>query len=233
MKPFILGIIPARSGSKGVPGKNIRLLAGKPLITYSIEAANSSKSLSDYIVSTDGEEIAAVARAADAPVPFVRPGSLATDDSFTIDTVIHAVAWYEEERNQEVDIVVLLQPTSPFRTAEDIDAAIRLFTNSQAESLISCYDAGHVHPQIMYTLAGARLQPLLQNDAKQVRRQELSTVYVRNGAIYIATRRMVMDVKKMYDEAPAAYLMPRDRSLNIDEPHDLELAEYMVRRGKA
>jgi len=233
MTPFVLGVIPARSGSKGVVNKNVRSLGGKPLILHTIEASRSSRLLSDFLVSTDAEAIAKVVRVDGAQVPFLRPAALSGDDVPSIDAVIHAVSWYEGHHHRTVDIVALLQPTSPLRTAEDIDVAIGLFTASGGESLVSCYDAGNTHPRIMYTLEGGRLQPLLRDGAAPLRRQEMAPVYVRNGAIYVATRRLVMDSRKMYEDMPAAYIMPRERSINIDEPFDLELAECLLRGRKA
>lgn len=232
MNPFFLGVIPARTGSKGIAGKNLRLLGGKPLIVHTIEAARASRRLTDFLVSTDGEEIAGVARAAGAPVPFLRPAEFAGDATPTVDAVMHAVSWYEGRYGRTVDAVVLLQPTSPFRTGEDIDAAIVCFVAQEVPSLVSCYDAAHVHPSIMYTLAGAGLEPLLPEGGAAGRRQEFMPVYVRNGAIYITSRQLVMKARKIYDEKPVAYVMPRERSLNIDDPFDLELAEGLLMKRK-
>lgn len=228
MTPFILGIIPARSGSKGVAGKNLKLLGGKPLIVHTIEAVQNCTRLSDCLVTTDGVEIADVARKAGAAVPFLRPAELASDEMPTIDTIIHAVNWYEKKHGTRADIIVLLQPTAPLRTGVDIDEAINCFLKSGAQSLISCYDAVHVHPEIMYTMSDTSLKPLLCNETEPVRRQDFKPVYVRNGAIYIAERNLVMESRRMYDDSPAAFVMPREHSINIDEHIDFKIAECLL-----
>jgi CMP-N-acetylneuraminic acid synthetase len=137
---FFLGVIPARGGSKGIKDKNIRSVAGRPLIAYTIEAARASVELDACIVSTDSERIAAVAIECGGSVPFMRPAELARDESPTVDTLIHAVTWYEGEHSIRIHAVVVLQPTAPLRTAEDIDASIRLFKEGRARSLFSCYE---------------------------------------------------------------------------------------------
>lgn len=229
---MILGVIPARGGSKGIPDKNIRLLAGKPLIAYTIEAGRASRLLTDVVVTTDSERIAEIAVALGAKVPFLRPKELATDDAKTIDAVRHAVLEYERRNDLLVDVVVLLQPTSPLRTAKDIDTAIVQYRESpDARSLVSCYDATSVHPAIMYRQGRkGRLQAYLKG-AVALRRQKFEQLYVRNGAIYIAGRELVVGENLMYDDNPHGYVMPRERSINIDEPFDLEIAACLLAKG--
>lgn len=233
-KPFILGIIPARGGSKGLPGKNIISLHGKPLIVYAIEAAAQSHLLDDTIVSTDSEEIAQVVKEWGGSVPFMRPAHLATDTAASIDVVIHAIDEYELRRKRKVDVVVLLQPTAPFRTTDDIDQGISLFLSArQQDSLISCYRADRVHPRVMYGIEGERLVPIwswsgLSGQVK--RRQEFEEVVIRNGALYIASRSLVYDRKTLIGDSPLVYLMPYIRSINIDDKNELELAECLASR---
>lgn len=230
---FSLGVIPARGGSKGVPNKNITLLRGKPLIAYAIEAALSSRELSDVVVSTDSDEISECAARYGAPVRELRPAHLATDTAKTVDVAVFEIEQYELRRRKGIDQVVLLQPTCPFRTAMDIDNALSQFQTAAAESLVSVYDASAVHPGIMYYYKKDRLVPILQAQERPHRRQERQPVYVRNGAIYVASRRLVMERGLLMEEAPAAYFMPAERSVNIDEPFDLELAEWLVGRNEA
>ena len=230
-RPFFLGVIPARGGSKGIPAKNIVPLAGKPLIAHSIEAARGSRLLSRCIVSTDSEEIASVARGLGAEVPFLRPAVLAGDRSPSIDLILHAVSALEGAGGARVEHVVLLQPTSPLRTSRDIDLAIgRYLASPGADSLISCHRAGRVHPRIMYRPApGNRLRPLWPAEGGgAVRRQDFEEVYIRNGAIYIASRELVMARKRLIGDEPLLYAMPEDRSINIDEPEDLERARRLL-----
>lgn len=228
---FVLGIIPARGGSKGIPGKNTSPLAGRPLIAHSIKSAIDSAVLSDVVVSTDSEEIAKCATAHGLPTNKLRPAHLATDHAKTIDTLIYEIERYEAEHALVVDVLVLLQPTTPLRTGQDIDAAFHIFVDSGSDSLISVYEASSVHPSIMYTSTEGKLAPLLQSQTQGVRRQEFATVYVRNGAIYMMTRELLLKQRKLIGEQPAAYVMSRERSINIDEPYDLELADWAISRN--
>lgn len=231
MVPFVLGIIPARAGSKGIKNKNICLVAGRPLIAYSIDTARASEMLSDVIVSTNSKHIAEIAKAEGGYVPFLRPNHLATDESPTIDTIVHAIAKYEKLKNCHIDIVVVLQPTVPLRRAEDIDKSIRLFLDTpDAKSLISCYEAKSTHPEIMYRKAECKMTPFIKKPNVIHRRQDFEAIFVRNGAIYIATRDLVLTERKLIDRTPVGYLMPRDRSVNIDEPFDMEIARFLIEK---
>jgi CMP-N-acetylneuraminic acid synthetase len=225
----LLGIIPARSGSKGVPDKNIREVGGKPLIAHTIEDAIGSNLLDEFLVSTDSERYAEIARNAGAPVPFIRPAELATDNAPTVDVVKHAINEFESRHEQMVDAIVLLQPTAPLRTAEDIDAAIELFLRSDVESLITCYETVDAHPNYMYERA-SKNRVVAVRDQKNVpdRRQDFDPVYLRNGAVYVSTREIIFNDDRVYGERPAAYVMPQDRSVNIDEEFDLKLAQLLI-----
>lgn len=232
-KLFVLGIIPARGGSKGIPGKNIVQLGGKPLIAYTIEAASQSTLLSDVIVTTDSMEIADVAKKFGASVPFLRPEEFATDQAPTILAVQHAVSEYEKFYETRVGIIVLLQPTSPFRNTEDIDTALRIFLSDSenTNSLISCYVADRVHPRIMYRPANVgHVEPYLMEDegVKSQRRQDFNPLLVRNGALYIASRRLIFDESTLIGKTPLVYTMPFLRSMNIDDRDDLELSRLLL-----
>jgi CMP-N,N'-diacetyllegionaminic acid synthase len=224
-----LGIIPARSGSKGVPDKNIREVGGKPLIAHTIEDALGSELLDDFLVSTDSERYAEIARDAGAPVPSLRPDDLATDDAPTIGAVRHAVGEYEKEHEVTIQATVLLQPTAPLRKPEDIDDAISLFLDSDADSLITCFETVDEHPNYMYKEAGPNCVVSLRDQTEVPdRRQEFEPVYLRNGAIYISTRDLVFNHHRVYGEKPAAYTMPQERSVNVDEEFDLKLAQLLI-----
>jgi CMP-N-acetylneuraminic acid synthetase len=228
---FILGIIPARGGSKGIPKKNIAPLCGKPLIAYTLDAAVNSKRLSDTIVSTDSQEIADIASDYGANVPFLRPAELSDDFSPTINAVIHAVKEYEKLYNKYVNIVALLQPTAPLRTSEDIDKSIELMINNpSSSSLISCYNCERVHPRIMYTIDNNIGASLFKDHKVGVRRQDFEDVYVRNGAIYL-TKRKLLNEDILVDENPICYIMPERRSINIDSTYDIELAECLLSKA--
>lgn len=225
---IVLGIITARGGSKGIPKKNIRQVAGKPLIAYTIEAAQSSKLLSDVILSTDSEEIAKCASEYGLKANDLRPSKYATDTARNIDAVIYEMKKYEQVNTVLVDIVVLLQPTTPLRTSTDIDNALKMFLENEEESLISVYRANFAHPQIMYYLSNGRVKSILSEGKVIQRRQEFRDVFVRNGALYIATRNQIVLKENFIGENMLAYEMPRSRSVNIDEPYDLHLAEWLI-----
>ena len=217
----ILALIPARGGSKGVPRKNIRPLAGKPLIAYSIAAAQQSKLVSHLLTSTDDDEIAAVAQSFGSPV-LRRPPHLAADDTPMIPVIHHALAYFEIQ----FDYFVLLQPTTPQRTAVDIDAALQLLSDTQADSVISVYQVEDHHPTRMYHLAGGRLIPYAE-EPKERLRQGLTAVYHRNGAIYACRPRLILTKNNLIGPDTRPYLMPRSRSLNIDDELDFTFAEFL------
>jgi CMP-N-acetylneuraminic acid synthetase len=218
----VLGLIPARGGSKGVPRKNVRLLAGKPLIAYSIETARQSRSLSEVLVSTDDEEIASVSAAAGAAV-LRRPADIARDATPMADVVAHVL----RERGAGVDVLVLLQPTCPQRTAADVDAAVSFFADPTIQSVISVYQVEDHHPARMYRLEAGRLAPLFP-DQLSARRQELPAVYHRNGAVYACRTGHFQRTGSLWDDHPAAYVMPRERSINIDDPLDFQIADWLL-----
>jgi len=222
----VLGIIPARGGSKGVPGKNIKPLAGKPLIVYTIETALASQ-LTDVVVSTDDDSIASVAREAGANVPFRRPAELSSDSARSIPVAQHALRFMEEANSVEYDATMLLQPTAPFRTVEDINRAVELLKASGADSVISVQDVEAFHPARMKYLEGDRLiDPPFGEAYENQSRQELPPMYIRNGAIYL-TRRNVLLNNSYKGIDCRALIMPPERSVNIDTVHDFEYAEWV------
>lgn len=224
-KPKIFALIPARGGSKGIPRKNIKSIAGKPLIGWTIEAALRSQLLDEVIVSTEDEEIAAVARQWGAQVPFLRPAELAQDDTPGMAPVLHAL-----EQLPEFDAVLLLQPTSPLRTTQDIDACISLAHTLQASAAVSVCEP-EKHPYWMYRLSDdQRLRTLI--DAPNVScRQDLPPVYGLNGALYYACADWLKQHRTFVTDETVAYLMSRERSVDLDTLFDWKLAELLLKES--
>jgi len=224
----ILGIIPARGGSKGVPRKNIKLLAGKPLIQYTIEAAQAS-SLSRVVLSSEDPEILAVARRLGCEA-LQRPEQHAADTSPMIPVIQHALATCEQDGGETYEAVFILQPTTPFRTADDIDASVDLLLESSAESVIGVVRVYDQHPARIKKIDQNRLQPFCVPEVEGTRRQDLEPAYLRNGAIYLVRRAAIKAGSVMgRDQCPME--MPAERSVNIDEPMDFLLAEAVLARG--
>jgi CMP-N-acetylneuraminic acid synthetase len=219
----ILAFIPARGGSKGIPHKNITPLAGKPLIQYTIDAAKQSRYIDYVLVSTDDEEIATVARRCGAEVPFLRPPELAADTAKTIDAVLHAIETLREA-GETFDSLVLLQPTSPLRTAEDIDKAVETFYESNRQPVVSVSEVSD-HPILIRTIEDGRLKPLLQTGST-VRRQDMPPFYRVNGSIYINPIEEISQTTSFNDN-PVPFIMQKSHSVDIDEPLDLKIAEWI------
>lgn len=220
----ILAIIPARGDSKGVPRKNIRELAGKPLIAWTIEEAKKSKYIDRLIVSSEDQEIIQVAKSWGCEVPFVRPKELALDDTPGSQVIIHALHMLSKH-----DYVLVLQPTSPLRTVEDIDGCIQFCEERRAVSCVSVTEPDK-SPYWMFVLDSVgRMRPLLVQDRLITRRQGLPTVYALNGAIYMAQWDWFLENETFIHEQTLAYIMPRERSLDIDTEFDFELATMRLR----
>jgi len=230
MKRNILAIIPARGGSKGIPRKNIRLLCGKPLIAYTIEAALNSKLINRVFVSTEDEEITKVSKKYGAEV-ISRPTELAQDDTPSFPVFQHAIRHLEEVKDYHPEIIVVLQPTSPLRIVEDIDRAIEGFMESKYDSIVSVCEVEHP-PQWMYTLAGNRLKPLIKDGENVIRRQDAPKVYRLNGAVHVTSRDIMMKKNRVLGKDTGAYIMPLERSIDIDTELDFKLAELLMRERK-
>lgn len=226
----IVAIIPARGGSKGIPQKNIRPLAGKPLIAYTIEAALQSNYLARVIISTDDEEIAEIAKSFGAEVPFMRPAEFARDDSPTMDVLIHAIGWLENNDKYIPDIIVLLQPTSPLTIAKDIDAAIELYIEKKADAVVSVCEVEH-SPYWMHKIENGRLVDFVET-IYESRRQDLPTVYRRNGAIWIASKDILMKQNTFFTENTYGYVMPQETSIEVDTLLDLKFAEVLIEEDR-
>ncbi len=226
----ILALIPARGGSKGIPHKNITPLAGEPLIKYSIDAALQSKYIDYVLISTDDAEIAEISKKFGAKVPFLRPKELASDTAKTIDAVLHAIETLQEA-GETFDSLVLLQPTSPLRTAEDIDGAVETFYQNNRRPVVSVSEVSD-HPILIRTIEqtpeGERLKPLLEGSST-VRRQDMPPFYRVNGSIYINPFEEIRRTTSFNDN-PVPFVVPTSRSVDIDEPLDLVLAEFRMKQ---
>lgn len=231
-----IGVIPARGGSKGLPGKNIRPLDGEPLIVHTIRAAHAAARLDDVVVSTDDPEIAGVAQAAGVNVPRLRPDALATDEIGVWPAIRDAVADWEARSRRGADTVVLLQPTSPLRTAEDIDRCIERFHATGAEicaSVCRSHDSPYVN-MVEPDGASAFVRPCSPSMTRTQRRQDAPPVYAVNGAIYVVSRSVLAHVENQFMiERYAAYEMPRERSVDIDAQQDFALAEWLLERRRS
>jgi CMP-N,N'-diacetyllegionaminic acid synthase len=225
----VLGVIPARGGSKGIPHKNLALLAGRPLLAYTADAAGQSRRLTRCIVSTDDETIAAAARALGLDVPFLRPSNLACDDTPMLPVLQHAAR--EVARiGSAPDAVVVLQPTSPLRGATHIDAAIDLLETTGADSVVSVVEVPHqFNPVSVMQLDGDRLRPFLDGPLITTR-QDKPRVFARNGPAVLAVRTRVLEAGALYGTDSRPLVMSASESVDVDGPDDLALAEMLLQR---
>ncbi len=228
----VLALLPARGGSKGIPRKNIIPVAGRPLIGWTIEAARLAQQVDRVVVSSDNEEILAVARQLGADCPFVRPEQLARDDTPALPVIRHAVETLEALDGFRPDIIVLLQPTSPLRTARHIDEAIALLDASEADSLVSVTRVPHqFNPYSVMVREGPCVRPYLQWDERKNLRQHKPAFWARNGpAIYAFRHDCLMHKGSVYGDTILAYEMAKDESVDIDDSTDLLLAELLLQR---
>lgn len=224
-KKKILAIIPARGGSQRLPRKNILPLGGKPLIAWTIEAAIQSKYITKVIVSTDCPEIAEVSKIYGADVPFLRPTRLASDTATTNGLIMHAI---KEVGESEFDMVALLQPTSPLRTAYDIDEAVKVLLKNDVKGVVSVAECEH-SPIWSNTLPDDyNMGSFLPEKYMNVRSQDLPTYYRINGSIYIFSVKSILENEGVhYDRNTLAYIMPSKRSVDIDTLMDFKLAEFI------
>ena len=225
----ILAIIPVRGGSKGVPGKNIKLLNGKPLLAYTSEIALQSKHLNEVIVSTDDNQIAEVAKSLSLTVPFLRPMELAQDATPTIDVIIHALLWYQNQ-NIFFDAVCLLQVTSPFRTLTFLDEAIEKFISSGCDSLISVQKVPHEYnPHWTFEVNSEGNLKIATGENEIIpRRQELPVAYHRDGSIYITKTEVLLGAHSLYGKSTAFIESDASFYVNIDTMEDWKRSDQMI-----
>lgn len=224
----IVAVIPARGGSKGVPRKNIKLLADKPMIAWTIEAALESKCLGRIIVSTEDDEIATVARSWGAETPFLRPPQLASDTASVVDVVLHALDWLKNNENFQPELVLLLQPTSPLQNGDDIRNAIALQKEKNANAVVSVCVAAHPPHWLRRIGARGELLPWL-SEATPNRRQEVEALYQFNGALYLIRPEVLVSEKTFVPEPTFASVMPLERSIDVDTPFDFYVADLILR----
>lgn len=225
----ILAVIPARGGSKGIPGKNIAPVAGRPLLGWTLDAARTSQFVDRTLVSTDDPAIAAAARELGGEVPFLRPADISGDSASPMLAIDHALAWLKEHKQWQPDYVLLLQPTSPLRLAEDIDNACRLALEKDADAIVSVCEATP-HPYLTRTVApDGRIDDFLKLPGGYPRRQDFPPVFALNGALYLAKRHILEEKGTFYTDRTFAYVMPVERSLDIDTPWELHLADLLLR----
>ena len=230
----VIGIVPARAGSKGLPRKNIAPLCGKPLIAWSIEAGLRSQYIDLVIVSTDSNKIAGISAEYGASVPFIRPAELATDETPTIDVVIHALEYLNNQRKQRFDYTVLLEPTSPLRDEADIDRAIKqLVDNVGASSLVGISRTEAQNPEFLVCLSENNfLRGFDQSEIKPVRRQEIKDVYFLEGSIYVSDTKTLIARRTFCHQETLGCIFPKWKSLEVDDLEDLIMVEALMLHKK-
>jgi len=225
----IIAIIPARGGSKGIPGKNIKILAGVPLICHTIESVKKSSFVDIIIVSTDDKKIASIAKEADALVPFMRPKQYAKDSSPSSDAILHAIDWFEKKK-QWFDIVILLEPTSPLRKEDDIDKAIQKFVDSYAtvDALVSVGEIHMESPYISKVIDHGFVKPLIEEHSSYYQRQQLPKAYFPYGVIYISKIETYKIHKTFYQKRTIPYVIERWQNYEIDDIYDFACIEKIL-----
>lgn len=234
MQMRVLGIVPARGGSKRIPRKNLRPISDKPLVAWAIEAALGANVLDRVVVSSDDPEILRVACSYGRDIPLTRPEELSGDRSPAVDYVRHAMETVERSEGTRYDAAAIIQATSPLTRPEDIDATIGLLQDSLADTAVSVMKLDHaLQPAKLKRMVGNRLIAHLEEEHGRIAEHELPTLFVRNGAVY-ASRRAVIDRGRILGDDCRGYVMPRERSIDINEEIDLLFAEFLLARlGKA
>lgn len=222
----MIALIPARGGSKGLPRKNIKLLNGKPMLAYTIEAALNSKYITDVIISTDDQEIYDIALSCGAKDTFLRPRELAEDNSLAIDNYIYTIGRLEKEYNYNIESFIVLQPTSPLRSTDDIDNSIHLFNEKKADSVISFCEEHHPIKWHKYINKNCQLESIFDENLL-MNRQDIMPTYYPNGAIYIFSKNLILE-RKYYSKNTYAYVMSRSRSVDIDTIDDFEYVQFLM-----
>ena len=223
----ILALIPARGGSKRLPGKNIRMLGDKPLIVWSIDAAKGIPEICDILVSTDSPEIAEICKKSGVLVPWLRPAELATDTASSVDVAIHALDWYEAEHGT-VDGILLLQPTSPFRSQKTIRKGIMLFAKHELKPVVGVSPT-HAHPMWTLKVGGDYLVPYMKEHALETRSQDLPPAYVVNGSFYLISPKELHTLKSFFGSKTVPLLIESPQeALDIDTEWDFKIAGKVV-----
>jgi len=222
----VVCVIPARGGSKGLPGKNIKTFCGKPLIAHTIEQAKQARYIDRVIVSTEDEAIAKISLKYGAEVPFVRPMELAGDNSSTIDVLLHAINWLEDVDRYDFDILLLLHTTTPLRIVQDIDQSIAFMVEEKADNIFSVAEA-HRNPYFNMVEEGADGFVRLVKEGCFSTRQAAPKVYDMNASIYVWWKYVLKQEKKIFLKKTKAFVMPKERSIDIDDDLDFKIAEFL------
>ena len=229
-KHKVICVIPARGGSKGVPRKNIKKLAAKPLIAYTIEQALQSQYIDRTIVSTEDKEIADISKQYGAEVPFMRPDALSGDQVATVDVLLHTINWLEEEEKYNFDILVLLHTTAPLREIKDIDSCIEMLQSTKADNVFSVTEA-HRNPYFNMVEIDKQGTVKLVKEGAFSTRQSAPKVYDLNASIYVWWKDILKKEKKLFLAGCKIYVMPKERSVDIDDDLDFRIAEYLLKNS--
>ena len=230
MKKKILCVIPARSGSKGLRNKNIRILNKKPLIAWSIIAAKKCKLIDKIIVSTDSTKIAKVAKKYGAETPFIRPKKFATDKASSFSVLKHAIEFYKNQ-NINYDYILMLEPTSPLRDINDIIYCINKIKKTNIKTIVSLTKVEDQHPNFLYSISNKNyLKPYINSKKLYIRRQDVSSLFYLEGSIYISKISTLLKEKTWYHKNTQAFLVDKWKSLEIDDIEDFKLAEIFIKR---
>ncbi|WP_096439195.1 cytidylyltransferase domain-containing protein [Alteribacter populi] len=229
----IIGIIPARGGSKRLPRKNIAYLNGLPMIEYSILAAKKSSLMNRIIVSTENDEIATISKSAGAEIPFLRPIKLAQDHSSVIDTCLHVLTELKNREGYEPDVVVLLQPTSPLRTEKHIDEALRLLHQKKADSVLSVCPMEYALNSLIEVTNEGRIAPYFSNSTLKKQFKDNQPAFRLNGAIYAVKTSLLKSEKSFYSENTSPYVMSPMESIDIDTEEDFQIASLLMEKNNS
>lgn len=226
-----LAIIPARGGSKGLPGKNIKPILGKPLLQWTIEAGKNSKYIDELVVSTDSNEIAEVAKNCHAAVPFMRPDHLSGDTATSFVALKHAIDFYSSELQKEFDFIIKLEATSPLRTAEDIDRAIETLMESDADAIVGIGRTEDQNPAFLVRLDNQnRISGYVNPDMTVIRRQDVDDIYFFEGSLYISKTDVLLEKKTFYHSNTLGHIMPKYKTLEIDDIDDFVMVEALMKQ---
>lgn len=227
----ILGIILARGGSKGIKDKNIVKFGNKPLIKWTFDAAKKSKKISRLVLSTDSKKIASIAKKNKIEVPFLRPKKFAGDKSKSIDAIEHAINFFKKQK-VFFDYIVLLEPTSPLRTTDDINKSIDLIIRNKADSLVSICKVDEINPSFLFKKKNKKLKPLEKKISNHLRRQDVEPIYFLEGTIYISKTDVLFKKRSFCHSNTIGFEVPKWKSLEIDDKNDLELGNSILKRRK-
>jgi CMP-N,N'-diacetyllegionaminic acid synthase len=230
----VIAVVPARAGSKGLPGKNTRTLCGKPLIAWTIEAGLKSQYIDFVVVSTDSKDIATIAENYGATIPFLRPPELATDKTTSIEVIRHVIDYYNSTENKQFEYVVLLEPTSPLRDEGDLDRAIRqLVENTTAKSIVGISLTSTQNPEFLVKISeGGRLVGFNQSEIKTIRRQNIEEIYFLEGSVYVSDTHTLIKEGTFYHKDTFGCIFPKWKSFEVDDIDDFIIVEalFMAKR---